>query len=32
MCAIFVIPVHCTDSVELLNAKHLQSENETGPQ
>lgn len=23
MCAIFVVPIHCTDSVKLLNAKHL---------
>lgn len=23
MCAIFVIPIHCADSVKLLNAKHL---------
>ena len=23
MCAIFVVPIHCANSVKLLNAKHL---------
>jgi len=24
MCTVFVVPIHCTDPIQLLNAKHLQ--------